>query len=141
MRVLALDVGERRIGVALSDPLGLLARPLTTITRTNEQDDIEAVLRLAQEHGAEEILVGLPISLSGRRGPQARLTAQFIRALSARTDLPVKSRDERLSSVEAERLLRESGIEPSRQKALLDAAAAAVVLQSYLDSRRREEAR
>ncbi len=136
---MALDVGERRIGVALSDPLGLLARPLTTITRTSEQDDIEAVLRLAREHGAEEVLVGMPISLSGRRGPQARRTAQFIHSLKARSELPVKSQDERFSSVEAERLLRESGIEPSRQKALLDAAAAAVVLQSYLDSRRRRE--
>lgn len=135
MRVLALDVGEKRIGVALSDPTGLLATPLKAIELGGEPG-IDEVLRLAAEHDAGEIVVGLPVSLSGRIGPQADRVAEFTRSLSGRTTIPVTSVDERLSTVQAARMLRESGIEPSRDRARVDAAAAAVILQSYLDSRR-----
>ena len=138
MRVLALDVGSKRIGVAVSDPTGLIATPLTTITRSGGPEDMEEVLRLAASHQAGEILVGLPLSLSGRMGPQAKSVTEFTRELSERSPLQVKSVDERLSSVQAERLLRQSGKQPSRNKALVDAAAAAVILQSYLDSQRSE---
>ena len=136
MRILALDVGEKRIGVALSDPTGLLATPLTTIERKGQDSDIDAALRLATEHEVGEIVVGLPLSMSGRRGPQAGRVDAFVRALAERTDIPLKSVDERLSSVQAERMLRESGIEPSKNKARIDSAAAAIILQSYLDSMR-----
>ena len=136
MRVLALDVGDKRIGVALSDPSGLLATPLTTIKRDEHTSDIEEVLRLAGEHDAGEVIVGMPISLSGRMGAQAELTARFAAALADRASIPVNSVDERYSSVQAERLLRESGVKPSKNRARVDAAAAAVILQSYLDSRR-----
>ena len=136
MRVLALDVGDKRIGVALCDPEENLASPLTTVERTGESSDVDEVLRLADEHDAGEIVVGLPISLSGHRGTQARRVEGFARRLAERANIPVKSVDERLSTVQAERLLRESGIEPSRDRARVDAAAAAVILQSYLDSRR-----
>ena len=136
MRILALDVGEKRIGVALSDPTGVLASPLTTIESKGQDSDIDEVLRLAEEHEAGEIVVGLPLSMSGRRGPQAGRVDAFVRAMAERTDIPLKSMDERLSSVQAERMLRESGVEPSKNKARVDSAAAAIVLQSYLDSRR-----
>ena len=136
MRILALDVGEKRIGVALSDPTGLLATPLTTIERKGQDSDIDAALRLATEHEVGEIVVGLPLSMSGRRGPQAGRVDAFVRALAERTDIPLKSVDERLSSVQAERMLRESGVEPSKNKARIDSAAAAIILQSYLDSMR-----
>jgi len=136
LRILALDVGEKRIGVALSDPTGVLASPLTTIESKGQDSDIDEVLRLAEEHEAGEIVVGLPLSMSGRRGPQAGRVDAFVRAMAERTDIPLKSMDERLSSVQAERMLRESGVEPSKNKARIDSAAAAVVLQSYLDSRR-----
>ena len=136
MRVLALDVGEKRIGVALSDPTGLLATPLTTIERKGQDSDIDEALRLATEHEVSEIVVGLPLSMSGRRGPQAGRVDAFVRALAQRTDIPLKSVDERLSSVQAERMLRESGVEPSKNKARIDSAAAAIILQSYLDSMR-----
>ena len=136
MRVLALDVGEKRIGVALSDPTGLLATPLTTIERKGQDSDIDEALRLATEHEVSEIVVGLPLSMSGRRGPQAGRVDAFVRALAGRTDIPLKSVDERLSSVQAERMLRESGVEPSKNKARIDSAAAAIILQSYLDSMR-----
>ena len=133
---LALDVGERRIGLALSDPSGLLATPLATIQRTQEPADVDEVLRLAEEHDVEKMVVGLPLELSGRRGPQAGRVMAFARALTGRTELPVETVDERYSTVEAERRLRDSGVEPSKDRARLDAAAAAVILESYLDARR-----
>lgn len=136
MRILALDVGQKRIGVALSDPGGLLATPLTALRRRGESSDVKAVLGLADEHGVGEIIVGLPLSLSGHRGAQAQRVAQFTEALAKLAAVPVRSVDERYSSVEAERLLRESGVQPSRNKAQVDAAAAAVILQSHLDSKR-----
>ena len=140
MRILALDVGQKRIGVALSDPGGLLATPLTTLRRRGESSDVKAVLGLADEHGVGEIIVGLPLSLSGHRGAQAQLVDQFTEALAKLAAVPVRSVDERYSSVEAERLLRESGVQPSRNKAQVDAAAAAVILQSHLDSKRTHSA-
>ena len=133
---LALDVGERRIGLALSDPSGLLATPLATIQRTQESADVDEVLRLAEKHDVEKMVVGLPLELSGRRGPQAGRVMAFARALIGRTELPVETVDERYSTVEAERRLRDSGVEPSKDRARLDAAAAAVILESYLDARR-----
>ena len=136
MRILALDVGQKRIGVALSDPGGLLATPLTTIGSRGESSDVRAVLGLTDEHGVGEIIVGLPLSLSGHRGAQAQRVAQFTKALAKLAAVPVRSVDERYSSVEAERLLRDSGVPPSRNKAQVDAAAAAVILQSHLDFRR-----
>ncbi len=136
MRAMALDVGERRIGVALSDPLGILATPFTTIQVRDDDSSIAEVLRLARENEVSEIVVGLPLSLDGRMGPQAKRSAYFARLLSERTNIPVKTADERFSSAEAERLLRQSGVRPSENKARIDAAAAAVILQSYLDAKR-----
>lgn len=136
MIVLALDVGERRIGVAVSDPSGMLATPLTAIRRTHEAGDIDEVLRLAEEHDIGEIVVGLPLELSGRMGPQAGRVLAFARALAGRTKIPVETVDERYSTVEAERRLRESGVRPSKDRARVDAAAAAIILQSHLDARR-----
>lgn len=136
MRVMALDVGDKRIGVAVSDPTGLVPTPLTTIGTKSESEDIEAVLLLADEHAVEEIVVGLPLSLSGQRGPQARKVARFAESLSGRAAVPVTMLDERYSTAEAERLLREAGVQPARERARTDAAAAAVILRAYLDSRR-----
>jgi putative Holliday junction resolvase len=134
LRVLALDVGERRIGLALSDPTGVIASPIGAINRATESEDIEAVLRLATEHGAAEIVVGLPLSLSGEMGHQARAVRRFSQGLSKLSALPVRTVDERYTTVQAERLLREAGVEPSRDRARTDAAAAALILQSFLDS-------
>ena len=136
MRILALDIGERRIGVALSDPSGLLATPLTTIHRRHHTADIDEVLRLVDEHDAERVVVGLPLELSGRRGTQAGRVSAFVRAMAERTQVPVETVDERYSTVQAQRQLRESGVKPSRNRARVDAAAAAIILQSYLDSQR-----
>ena len=131
--VLALDVGDRRIGVAACDPTGTLASPVTTIERSDEASDIEAVLGLASERGAAEIVVGMPLSMSGARGRQARKVEAFTRALASAASVPVNVIDERLSSAQAERLMREAGRRPSVNRALVDAAAATVILQAYLD--------
>ena len=131
--VLALDVGDRRIGVAACDPTGTLASPVTTIERSLEASDIEAVLGLASERGAAEIVVGMPLSMSGARGRQARKVEAFTRALASAASVPVNVIDERLSSAQAERLMREAGRRPSVNRALVDAAAATVILQAYLD--------
>ena len=136
MRVLALDVGDKRVGVALSDPTGILASPLTTVHRRSDSEDVEAVLDLVARHEVGEIVVGIPLSLSGEEGRQARLVARFKEALAARTAVPVTVQDERYSTVQAERMMREAGVEPSRERDRVDAAAATVVLQAYLDSRR-----
>ena len=138
MRILALDVGDRRIGVALSDPLGLLASPLTTIDRRTTPETeaaIDAVLALAEQHEAAEILVGIPYLMSGRIGAQARITLDFAQALSERTTIPITHTDERLSSVQADRMLTQSGTSNTRDKGRTDSAAAAVILQAYLDAK------
>ena len=127
-------MGGRRIGVAVSDPGGLLAFPLRALERRGAEADIEAVLVLAHQQGAEAIVVGVPYSLDGSAGPQAQKVLAFSQALRGRSPLPVALWDERLSTVEAERRLREVGVQPSREKGRRDAAAAAVVLQSYLDA-------
>ena len=136
MRVIALDVGDRRIGIALSDPTGLLASPVSTITRKGHDMDVDEVLALAAQNDVAEIIVGMPVSLSGRKGAQAARTTAFAEGLRRQTDLPVVFVDERYSTVQAERSLRELGVQPSRDRARVDAAAAAVILQSYLDSKR-----
>ncbi len=135
-RILALDVGERRIGVAVSDPTGLLATPLQAIDRTRSPSAVSEIIRLAEEYEACEIVVGLPTTLSGRAGTQVQRVRRFVDALADQTSVPVVLRDERYSSVQAERLLREAGRQPSRDKGSVDSAAAALILQSHLDSRR-----
>lgn len=136
LRVLGLDVGARRIGMALSDPEGILASPAGFLDRTTEEEDLRRVLEAASQHGVGRIVVGIPVSLSGRRGPQARAVDRFRRSLAGAFDLPVVSWDERLSTQHAERRLKEAGVEPSLERGRTDAAAAAIILQGYLDSLR-----
>jgi putative Holliday junction resolvase len=140
MRVLALDVGERRIGVAVSDPTGSLARPLRTLVRGSREEDVTAIAALVAAESAELVVVGRPLSLDGSEGPQARRIARYAEALAAHLPIPVVLWDERYTTTEAEEILRQSRGEKQRRRARaagdLDAIAAAVILQSYLDSRR-----
>ncbi|MDP3062287.1 MAG: Holliday junction resolvase RuvX [Chloroflexota bacterium] len=133
MRVLGLDVGEARIGLALSDGEGRMASPIGALQRSAIEADVRQVLEDAARHGAERLVVGVPISLSGERGPQERAVRGFVKALRAATALRVDTCDERLSTVEAERRLHEAGVKPSRDRGRLDAASAAIILQAYLD--------
>ena len=126
-------MGERRIGLAISDAGGLLAVPLGFIERTRLRQDIDRVLAHAREREAESVVVGIPLSLNGKVGPQAKRVQAFIKALRRSTDLPVDTMDERFSTAEAEGLMRRFGRQPSRHRGDVDAAAAAVILQGYLD--------
>ncbi len=140
MRIMALDVGDRRIGVALSDPTGLLATPLTAVDRLYARpSEFDEIISLAQENDVEAIIVGMPVTLAGRLGHQARQVRDFISELSDHTDLAIETVDERYSTVQAQRMLSESERRPSKDRnqdrGHLDASAAAVFLQSYLDFR------
>lgn len=140
MRIMALDVGDRRIGVALSDPTGLLATPLTAVDRLYARpSEFDEIISLAQENDVEAIIVGMPVTLAGRLGHQARQVRDFISELSDHTDLAIETVDERYSTVQAQRMLNESERRPSKDRnqdrGHLDASAAAVFLQSYLDFR------
>ncbi len=131
MRVLGLDVGDRRVGLALSDPTGLLASPFGFVERG--PSDLADIIRIAEENEVAEIVVGLPLSMSGDSGAQAGKVRGFIRELKSQTDLPIKTVDERLSTVQAQGMLRQSGRRRDRDRGDIDAAAAAVILQAYLD--------
>ena len=135
MRTLALDVGDKRIGVAVSDTLGILATPLTAVERTSDVKAIDSILEIAGDQEVGEIVVGLPVSLSGRFSDQTKTVVAFTRKLEARSPVPVKMSDERYSTLEAERLLSQSKPKRARSRGEIDAAAAAVILQSYLDAR------
>jgi putative Holliday junction resolvase len=133
--MLGLDVGERRIGIAVSDPDARIALPLGVHERRGG-DDALALLALAQREEAGRIVVGLPLSLDGSHGPQAAVASDFAERLRAGGDLEIVLWDERLSSREADHHLRAAGKRGKDAKALRDAIAASIVLQSYLDSRR-----
>jgi putative Holliday junction resolvase len=134
MRSLGLDIGERRIGVALSDPDGILASPLTIINRTDESLDIEAIIDVVKSKDAGRVIVGLPYSLDGSLGEQAENVKAFSQKLASRLQVPVEYRDERLTTVMAERLGRAGGKKAKRKAD--DAQAAAIILQGYLDEGR-----
>lgn len=135
--VLALDVGDARIGVAVSDPDRRMAVPVGTI-RTGAPDDLKAVRALVEQHGAVGVVVGLPLDMSGRAGARAAHAEAFADALRAfLPGVTVVTHDERLSSVEAERALRRAGATGRRIRRAVDRSAAAVILQSYLDGLRR----
>jgi putative Holliday junction resolvase len=138
MRVLGVDLGRRRIGIAISDPTGLLARPLTTITVHHASEALDRVsaevLRLAAEDdGLAEIVVGVPVRLDGSPNDETAYASEFVEGLRARTSVPVTAVDERLTSHEAEGRLAVNERDWRRRKAKLDAAAAAVILQDHLD--------
>ena len=135
MRVMALDIGDRRIGVALSDTTQTLSSPLSTIDSAHDNDPVKSIVSLADYHGTDKILVGLPITLAGELGTQARTVLEFVEQLKAETNIGISTVDERYSTIEARRRIRESSVTRSRrERGDVDAAAAAVMLQSYLDA-------
>jgi putative Holliday junction resolvase len=136
-RMLALDIGEKRIGVAVSDETETLARPLTTIMRASRREDAEHIARLVTEQSAVRLIAGYPRSLSGDEGPQAQRVRRYVQALAAALPVPVELWDERYTTVEAsERLLEAKPGRRKTRRGQLDAAAAAIILQDYLDAHR-----
>lgn len=138
MRSLGLDIGDRRIGVALSDPLGILASPLLVFEHKDDAADIETILRLLKQYQVECIIVGLPQSMDGTIGTQAEKVKSFTDKLKQQSPVPVDFRDERLTTVAAKRLLQEASTkrQGKGKKIEYDAAAAAIILQSFLNEAR-----
>ncbi len=133
---LGLDIGSKRIGVAGCDRTGLLATGITTIERTSFEQDVEQIRAIVVERQVQVLIVGLPYSMDGSLGFQARQVQKFAKKLGKALNLPVEYTDERLTSFQAEQLLKSENRSPSRHKALIDRKAAALILQQWLDVRR-----
>lgn len=138
-RVLGLDLGDVRIGVAISDPDRRLALPLGTVQVGRPPGEMRAIADLVREHEVTLVVIGDPVSLDGVRRERATHAANFAEAMRGLLDVPVALRDERLSTVEAERSLRDAGVNRKRRRSVVDAAAAQVILQSWLDATRIDE--
>ncbi|MFC2057285.1 Holliday junction resolvase RuvX [Chloroflexota bacterium] len=135
-RSLGLDIGDKRIGVALSDPGGILASPLTIIDRRDENKALEAIIDIIKQHQVKQLVVGFPRSMNGSIGKQAEKVKTFVQSLSGQTQVPVEFRDERLTTVWAKRLMQAARTKKTKRKARDDAVAAALILQGYLDETR-----
>ena len=135
-RVLGIDLGSRRVGVAVSDGLGLTAQPRTTLARHGGVRDIEAIAALVKDCGADRIVLGLPLDPEGGEGPAARRARDFAGKLVAALGLPVELVDESFSTVEAEAVLLAADVSRARRKQVVDKLAAAVILQRWLDGQR-----
>jgi putative Holliday junction resolvase len=135
---MALDAGERRIGVALSDPTQVIARALAIIERRSKAEDFERLRRLVAEYDVERVVVGYPLSLSDEEGPQARRIARWAEALQAALPVPVELWDERYSTVTAAAVLQARGERRRLKRGPLDDVAAAAILQEYLDAKRNQ---
>jgi putative holliday junction resolvase len=140
-RILAIDFGTKRMGLAVSDALGMTAQGLPTLQRTRIADDLERLQSLVEEYSVERVLVGNPIGHSGGETAMSQLVAEFAEKLRRRLPCPVELRDERLTSVEANRTLREAGLSIGKRQRAVDRVAAVLLLQSYLDYLENERSR
>src|ERR1700758_1266058 len=134
-RVLGLDVGSKRIGIAISDPLGITAQGLETLQRQNKRLDFEKLEKLARDYAIAEVVVGFPLRMSGAEGVQAEKMQRFAEELRDRLQIPVHLWDERLTSAEANRLLRETDMSIQRRAQVVDQMAAVLILQSWMEHR------
>jgi len=135
-RILALDYGSKSIGLAVSDELGLTAQGLPTLRRSNKRSDLDHLRRLIRQYRVAELVIGLPLRMSGDEGAQARKVQAFAEELRHKFKLPVHLFDERLTSVEANRVLRETEMSIHRRAEVVDQLAAVLILQSFLEFRR-----
>lgn len=134
MRILGLDIGDRTIGVAISDPLGLTAQGITTIRRKSEDKDIEELRKICEEYTVDTIVSGLPKNMNGTLGPQSDKVIKFCKLIEENINLPIKMWDERLTTVAAHRAMLEADLSRSKRKKIVDKMAAIYILQGYLDS-------
>jgi len=134
MRILALDVGDVRIGVAVSDPSRIIAQGLSSITRTDLEKDVEAVSNLVNQYEAGEMVVGLPKMMDGTIGIQAQKVLDFVEAMKSKVKIPIIMQDERLTTVSATRVLIQADVSRKKRKKVVDKMAAVIILQGYLDS-------
>lgn len=141
MRILGIDYGARRLGLAVSDPDATIATPIGTLERRGLERDLEALRALADEREVGRIVLGLPLHMSGRPGAEAQAVRAFAGRLAVATHIPVDLYDERWTTLEADRALRESGRRGARRREVVDSVAATLLLQSYLEWRRSGAAR
>jgi len=132
-RILALDVGEKRIGVAVSDALNTIAQGIETIKRIDTKSVVEKIKGLIKEYGLSKIVVGIPLNMNGTKGTSARSVEGFIRLIQAEIDLSIETVDERLTTAQGERILLEADISRKKRKRSIDKIAAQLILQLYLD--------
>lgn len=136
MRILGIDFGEKRIGLAISDPLGFTAQGLETLLNQGKGHVLEALSKICKDHEVGEVVIGLPINMNGSLGPKAKEVMELVPELESKLGLKVKTWDERLSSQQVNRLMIEADISRQKQKKSADRLAATVILQSYLESKR-----
>ncbi|MDD3693439.1 MAG: Holliday junction resolvase RuvX [Oscillospiraceae bacterium] len=134
MKILAVDLGRVRTGIAISDDTGLIATPIGTITQRDTETLIDQVASIAKKKSAEEIVVGHPRNMDGTRGDSARFSEEFAKALGEKTGLPVRLWDERMTTMSAIGILNKTNTRGKKRKAVVDTVAATVILQDYLDS-------
>ena len=135
-RIMGLDIGDKTIGVAVSDLMGLTAQGVTTIKRVGKKKDIEAIKQIIAEKQVNKIVSGLPKNMNGTVGPQGEKVQKFCELLKEETNLPIEFWDERLSTVAAERSLIEGNVRREKRKKVIDMLAAVIILQGYLDLKR-----
>lgn len=133
MRILGLDIGDKTIGVAISDPLGITAQGIKTIMRKNKKTDIEEVKKVCEEYQVETIVAGLPKNMNGTLGPQSEKVLNFCEALKNNLDISIEMWDERLTTVAAHRAMLEADLSRAKRKKIVDKIAATYILQGYLD--------
>jgi putative Holliday junction resolvase len=137
MRIMGIDYGDRQIGVAVSDELFLTAQGVTTLRNSGDVRVLNDIAKLAGEYGVTELVVGLPKNMNGTIGPRGEIAEQFGRSLGEATGLPVKMWDERLTTMSAQRTLIEADVSRKKRKEVIDKMAAMLILQNYMDSRKR----
>ncbi len=134
MRVLGLDIGDKTIGVAISDPLGFTAQGITTIRRKNQTIDISELIAICEEYSVDTIVAGLPKNMNGTIGPQSEKVLALCEIIKEKIDIPLKMWDERLTTVAANRAMLEANLSRAKRKKIVDKVAATYILQGYLDS-------
>jgi len=133
LRILCLDIGDKYIGVAVSDALGITAQGVGTLKRNNNDDDILEIIKMVQKYNAEKIIVGLPKNMNGSLGPQGKKVIEFVDILKENIEIPATEWDERLSTKSAEKILLEGNVSRKKRKRVIDKVAAVFILQNYLD--------
>ena len=138
MKLLGIDYGIRRLGIAVSDPLGMLATPFRTVDTFSDEQSLEEICSLIEETKAEKIIIGLPLNMDNTEGPMVKKVRDFVDKLKLKTDLTIEFSDERLSSRLVERTLIEADMSRSKRKGVRDKLAAQVILQGYIDANENE---
>ena len=139
MRILGLDIGSKRIGVAMSDELGFTAQGMETLMSKGLDADVERIAGLVRDHGVSEVVVGMPYNMNGTEGPQAEKVRAIMQRISEAIDAPVYEWDERLSTAAADRALLEADMSRAKRRKVIDKIAAVIILQGYLDRQRYKE--